>query len=136
MAIRGLNCFSLGSDRGYFCIGSAGRGVSEMILAEKLTSMAYWSHFVSIALFALGLLGFLTRRNALIVLMSLELMLNAVNLLLVQIAMRTGTSEGIVLVVFVITVAAAEVAVGLGIILNLYRMKKTVDLGSFRNLSG
>jgi NADH-quinone oxidoreductase subunit K len=68
--------------------------------------------------------------------MSLELMLNAVNLLLVQIAMRTGTSEGIVLVVFVITVAAAEVAVGLGIILNLYRMKKTVDLGSFRNLSG
>jgi NADH-quinone oxidoreductase subunit K len=87
-------------------------------------------------LFALGLLGFLTRRNALIVLMSLELMLNAVNLLLVQIAMRTGTSEGIVLVVFVITVAAAEVAVGLGIILNLYRMKKTVDLGSFRNLSG
>lgn len=107
-----------------------------MILAEKLTSIAYWSHFVSIALFALGLLGFLTRRNALIVLMSLELMLNAVNLLLVQIAMRTGTSEGIVLVVFVITVAAAEVAVGLGIILNLYRMKKTVDVGSFRNLSG
>jgi NADH-quinone oxidoreductase subunit K len=63
-------------------------------------------------------------------------MLNAVNLILVEISMRTGTSEGIIMVVFVITVAAAEVAVGLGIILNLYRMKKTVDLSSFRSLSG
>ncbi|NBT57730.1 NADH-quinone oxidoreductase subunit NuoK [bacterium] len=107
-----------------------------MILSEKLASIGYWTHFVTVALFALGLIGFLIRRNALIVLMSLELMLNAVNLLLVQISMRTGTSEGMVLVVFVITIAAAEVAVGLGIILNLYRMKKTVDLDSFRSLSG
>ena len=107
-----------------------------MILSEKLASIGYWTNFVTVALFALGLIGFLIRRNALIVLMSLELMLNAVNLLLVQISMRTGTSEGMVLVVFVITIAAAEVAVGLGIILNLYRMKKTVDLDSFRSLSG
>ncbi|NBX93446.1 MAG: NADH-quinone oxidoreductase subunit NuoK [Proteobacteria bacterium] len=98
--------------------------------------MVYWTHFVSVALFGLGLLGFLIRRNALVVLMCLELMLNAVNLILVEIAMKTGTSEGIILVVFVITVAAAEVAVGLGIILNLYRIKKTVDLTSFRILSG
>lgn len=105
-------------------------------MMEKLTSMVYWTHFVSVALFGLGLLGFLIRRNALVVLMCLELMLNAVNLILVEIAMKTGTSEGIILVVFVITVAAAEVAVGLGIILNLYRIKKTVDLTSFRILSG
>lgn len=105
-------------------------------MMEKLSSITYWTHFVAVALFGLGLIGFLLRRNALVVLMCLELMLNAVNLILVEISMRTGTSEGIVLVVFVITVAAAEVAVGLGIILNLYRMKKTVDLSSFRSLSG
>jgi|688.fasta_scaffold159218_2 NADH-quinone oxidoreductase subunit K len=105
-------------------------------MMEKLTSVIYWTHFVAVALFGLGLIGFLLRRNALVVLMCLELMLNAVNLILVEISMRTGTSEGIIMVVFVITVAAAEVAVGLGIILNLYRMKKTVDLSSFRSLSG
>lgn len=105
-------------------------------MIEKLTSIVYWTHFVAVALFGLGLVGFLIRRNALVVLMCVELMLNAVNLILVEIAMRTGTSEGIILVVFVITIAAAEVAVGLGITLNLYRLKKTVDLTSFRMLSG
>jgi NADH-quinone oxidoreductase subunit K len=106
------------------------------MILEKLSSVGYWTHFVSVALFGLGLLGFLIRRNALVVLMCVELMLNAVNLILVEISMRTGTSEGIILVVFVITVAAAEVAIGLGLILNLYRLKRTVDLSSFRSLSG
>ena len=96
----------------------------------------YWSHYIAVALFALGLLGFLIRRNAIIVLMSLELMLNAVNLVLVEISMRTGTADGIIFVIFVITVAAAEVAVGLGIILNLYRLKGTVELDAFKNLQG
>lgn len=105
-------------------------------MIEKLSSVGYWTQFVAVGLFGLGLLGFLVRRNALVVLMCLELMLNSVNLVLVEISMRTGTPDGMILVVFVITVAAAEVAVGLGIILNLYRMKKTVDLGSFRSLSG
>lgn len=99
-------------------------------------SQLLWSHFVAIALFGLGLLGFLIRRNALIVLMSLELMLNAANLLLVEISMRTGTPDGILLVVFVITVAAAEVGIGLGIILNLYRIKGTVELDAFKSLRG
>lgn len=106
------------------------------MMMDKLTSVNYWTHYTAVALFALGLLGFLVRRNALVVLMSLELMLNAVNLILVEISMRTGTPDGIILVIFVITVAAAEVAVGLGIVLNLYRMKKTVDLDSFRSLFG
>lgn len=94
------------------------------------------SHFIAVALFGLGLIGFLVRRNAIIVLMSLELMLNAVNLLLVEISMRTGTPDGVIFVVFVITIAAAEVAVGLGIILNLYRLKGTVELNSFKSLQG
>ena len=99
-------------------------------------TITYWSHFVAIALFALGLVGFLIRKNTIIVLMCLELMLNAVNLLLVEISMRTGTPDGIILVIFVITIAAAEVAVGLGILLNLYRMKRTVELDAFRSLQG
>lgn len=96
----------------------------------------YWSHYVAVALFGLGLLGFLIRRNAIVVLMSLELMLNAVNLILVEVSMRTGTPDGMLFVIFVITVAAAEVAVGLGIILNLYRLKNTVELDAFTNLQG
>lgn len=100
------------------------------------TSITYWSHFVTIAMFALGLLGFLLRRNAIVVLMCIELMLNAVNLFLIETSMRTNTPDGIILVVFVVTVAAAEVAVGLGIILNLYRLKGTVDLDHFKSLQG
>ena len=100
------------------------------------STILYWSHYIAVALFALGLVGFLIRKNAIIVLMCVELMLNAANLILVEAAMRTGTSEGILMVVFVITVAAAEVAVGLGIVLNLYRLKGTVELDTFRNLQG
>lgn len=98
--------------------------------------MLYWSHYVAASLFALGLLGFLVRRNAIVVLMCLELMLNAVNLILLEVSLRTGTADGIILVIFVITIAAAEVAVGLGIILNLYRVKGTVELDAFRSLQG
>jgi NADH-quinone oxidoreductase subunit K len=95
-----------------------------------------WSHYLAVSLFALGLLGFLIRKNAIIVLMCVELMLNAVNLILVEVSMRSGRPEGIVLVVFVITVAAAEAAIGLGIILNLYRLKDSVELDMFKNLQG
>ena len=99
-------------------------------------TITYWSHFVAIAMFALGLLGFLIRKNTIVVLMCIELMLNAVNLFLVETSVRTGTADGIILVVFVITVAAAEVAVGLGIVLNLYRLKGSVKLDNFRSLKG
>jgi NADH-quinone oxidoreductase subunit K len=98
--------------------------------------MIYWNHFTIAALFALGLVGFLIRKNTLIVLMCLELMLNSVNLLLVETSARTNTPDGMILVIFVITIAAAEVAVGLGIVLNLYRMKGTVELDSFKQLQG
>lgn len=96
----------------------------------------YWSHYVAVCLFSLGLLGFLIRRNAIVVLMCVELMLNAVNLVLVEISMRTGNFAGLILVIFIITVAAAEVAIGLGIVLNLYRLKGTVELDAFKTLQG
>ena len=95
-----------------------------------------WSHYLAVSLFALGLLGFMIRRNAIIVLMCVELMLNSVNLILVEVSMRTGNPEGIIMVVFIITVAAAEAAVGLGIMLNLYRLKDTVELDAFKTLQG
>jgi NADH-quinone oxidoreductase subunit K len=68
--------------------------------------------------------------------MCVELMLNAANLLLVEASIRTGTAEGILMVVFVITIAAAEVAVGLAIVLNMYRLKGNVELDTFRFLRG
>lgn len=99
-------------------------------------AIVFWTHYVAIAFFSLGLIGFLIRKNAIVVLMSVELMLNAGNLLLVETSMRTGTPDGIIVVIFVITIAAAEVAVGLGILLNLYRLKGTVELDAFRSLQG
>jgi len=100
------------------------------------TTMLYWTHYVVATMFAVGLAGFLIRRNAIVVLMCVELMLNAANLLLVEVSVRTGTAEGILMVIFVITVAAAEVAVGLGIVLNMYRLKGNVELDTFRFLRG
>ena len=94
------------------------------------------SHYLSMALFTLGLFGFLIRKNAIVVLMSVELMLNAVNLYLVEISMRNGMAEGLITVIFVITIAAAEAAVGLGIVLNLYRAKGSVEIDNFRSLQG
>lgn len=98
--------------------------------------MIFWTHYIAVALFALGLLGFLIRRNAIVVLMCVELMLNSVNLILVETAMRSNTPDGIILVIFVITVAAAEVAIGLGIVLNLYRLKGSIEVDAYRNLQG
>ncbi|HAV24033.1 MAG: NADH-quinone oxidoreductase subunit K [Ignavibacteria bacterium GWA2_55_11] len=83
---------------------------------------------LSAAMFMIGAVGVLTRRNAIIVFMSIELMLNSVNLTLVAFSVATGTITGQVLVFFVMTVAAAEAAVGLAIIIALYRRKQTVNL--------
>ena len=82
---------------------------------------------VSALLFVTGAIGVLMRRNALIMLMSLELMLNAVNLSFVAYARMLNNLSGHVFVFIVITVAAAEAAVGLAIILTIYRSKETVD---------
>lgn len=78
--------------------------------------------------FGIGAIGFLTRRNTLIQLMSIELMLNSVNIVLVAFnRWRPATHDGQIFAFFVIAVAAAEAAVGLAIIINLFRLKKTVE---------
>jgi NADH-quinone oxidoreductase subunit K len=79
-------------------------------------------------LFAIGTIGVLTRRNVLIVFMSIELMLNAVNLTFVAFSRYLGIMEGQVIVFIVMTVAAAEVAVGLAIIVAFFRNKKSINV--------
>lgn len=86
-------------------------------------------------LFAIGLLGVILRKNTLIIYMSLELMLNAVNLALVAFSRYNGTMDGNLFVFFIITVAAAEVAIGLAIIVALFRLRQTVMVDELTSLS-
>jgi len=88
------------------------------------------------ALFAVGLAGVIIRRNALVMLMCMELMLNGVNLTLVSLAQRTGTSEGAVLVFLVFVVAGAEIAIAIPILLLLARARKTLDVQAYAELRG
>ena len=83
---------------------------------------------VSALLFCLGLLGVILRRNLLVIYMSLELMLNAANLALVAFSRFNGHLDGQVMVFFIITVAAAEVSVGLALIVALYRKRQTAHV--------
>ncbi len=87
-------------------------------------------------LFAIGVLGVLMRRNALIVFMSIELMLNAVNLAFIAFARQLGDMAGQVIVFFVLVVPAAEVVVGLAIIVNIFRTRETVDIDDIDLLRG
>ena len=91
---------------------------------------------VSFILFALGIIGVLTRRNALILFLSIEMMLNAANLLFVSFSYHWGNEIGLVWVFFVLVVAAAEAAVGLAIIINLFRSKQVVDVDQYDELRG
>jgi len=91
--------------------------------------------FFSAVLFTIGVVGVLTRRNAIIIFMCVELMLNAVNLTFVAFAQLYGAS-GYIIVFFVMTVAAAEAAVGLAIILGVFRHNQSVDLQNINLLQG
>lgn len=91
---------------------------------------------LSAVLFTLGALGVLVRRNAIIIFMSVELMLNAANLLFVAFARHFGTLDGQIYVFFVIAVAAAEVAVGLAIIVAIFRTKQSIDIDEMSSLKG
>ena len=97
------------------------------MLAESLA--------ISAVLFAIGVIGVLTRRNAIIIFMCVELMLNAVNLTFVALSRFYGMA-GQGFVIFVMTVAAAEAAVGLAIIISIFRHKETVDLRNINVLKG
>ena len=91
---------------------------------------------LSASLFALGLLGVIVRRNVLVMLMCMELMLNAVNLSLVSFAQQAATSAGAVLVFLVFVVATAEIAIAIPIVLLLARGKRGLDLGAYADLKG
>ena len=92
----------------------------------EITPLHY--SLLSAALFMIGVIGVLVRRNIIIILMSIELILNAVNINLVAFSAQLQDISGQVFVVFIIAVAAAEAAVGLGIILAFYRNKETVNI--------
>jgi NADH-quinone oxidoreductase subunit K len=87
-------------------------------------------------LFTIGTVGVLTRQNAIIVFMSIEIMLNAANLAFVTFAAARGDLAGLVMVLLVIAVAAAEAAVGLAIIVAMFRHRETVDVEAFNLLRG
>jgi NADH-quinone oxidoreductase subunit K len=91
---------------------------------------------LSATLFAVGLVGVVIRRNMITVLMCIELMLNAVNINLIAFSHRFASLEGQLFAIFVITVAAGEAAVGLAIIIQLYRLKSTVNVDEARTLNG
>jgi NADH:ubiquinone oxidoreductase subunit K len=90
-------------------------------------------HFLilSAVLFSIGLYGVLAKRNAVIILMSIEIMLTAVNIAMVAFSRYSNVITGQVFVIFIMVVAAAEVAVGLALIITIYRRKKTVDAEKF-----
>ena len=90
---------------------------------------------LSALLFAIGMLGVLLRKNTLVIYMSLELMLNAVNLALIAFSRYNGTMDGNLFVFFIITVAAAEVALGLAIIVALFRLRQTVMVDQLTSMS-
>ena len=96
------------------------------------------THYVALSfvLFAVGVTGVLIRRNLLTVLMSIELILNAANLNLIAFSRHLGDLNGQVFAVFVITLAAGEAAIGLAIIISMYRLKGSVNLDDAAELKG
>jgi NADH-quinone oxidoreductase subunit K len=95
-----------------------------------------WALILSAVLFAIGVVGVLVRRNVIVIFMAIELMLNAVNLTFVTLARTRGAVEGEVVVFFVMTVAAAEAAVGLAIIIASFRNRTTINADELALLRG
>jgi NADH-quinone oxidoreductase subunit K len=94
----------------------------------------FWILLLSAALFTIGVLGVLLRRNAIVILMAVEVMLNAANLALVAFARHLGSADGQILAFFVMTVAAAEASVGLAIVLAAFRLRRSVDVDAFNRM--
>ena len=93
-----------------------------------------WYILLSTFLFCIGVMGVLFRRNAIIILMCIEIMLNSVNLLLVAFSAYSGNSDGQVFVFFIMVVAAAEVAVGLALLISIYRNIGSTDIDVLNKL--
>lgn len=96
------------------------------------------THFLVLSgiLFIIGALGFLVRRNAILIFMSVELMLNAANLAFVAFARGFDQLDGQIIAFFVMTVAAAEVAVGLALIVTIFRTKHSIDVDEINSMKG
>lgn len=106
---------------------------------ESLTNTIHavpLNHYIllSTIIFSIGVIGVLIRRNAIVIFMSVELMLNAVNLLLTAFSVYRGDASGQVFVFFIMALAAAEVAVGLAIIVMIYRNTNSVDINVLNRL--
>jgi NADH-quinone oxidoreductase subunit K len=95
-----------------------------------------WYVALSVVLFTIGALGVLVRRNAIIIFMSIELMLNSANLAFVAFARHLNDLDGQIFVFFVITVAAAEVAVGLALIVAIFRTRRSINIDEMHLLKG
>jgi NADH:ubiquinone oxidoreductase subunit K len=95
-----------------------------------------WFVVLSAFIFCIGACGVLTRRNPLVVLLSLELMLNAGNLALIAFSRMVGNAEGQIFALFVMVVAACEVVIGLGLIVSMYRRRVPVDVDEVSELRG
>lgn len=95
-----------------------------------------WYMLLSLAIFSIGVFGFLSRKNIIVVLMSIELMLNAVNINLISISHYLQDLRGQILAFFVIAVAAAEAAIGLAIVIALFRNKATAHVDEVKEMQG
>lgn len=104
-----------------------------MLEIVKTVPIEYYL-YLSTVLFCIGVFGVLVRRNAIVVLMCIELMLNAVNLLLAAFSTYLSNADGQIMVFFIMVVAAAEAAVGLGILVMIYRNTKSTDISLLDNL--
>jgi NADH-quinone oxidoreductase subunit K len=95
-----------------------------------------WYLAVSAIVFALGAIGVITRRNPLVVLLCLELMLNAANIALIAFARMWGNVDGQIFAIIVMVVAACEVCIGLGLVVAIYRRRLPIDVDELRELQG
>jgi NADH-quinone oxidoreductase subunit K len=107
-----------------------------MTIVAEVAPTPTWYLMLGAVLFGIGAVGVLVRRNPLVIVMCIELMLNAVNLSFVALASQMGDISGQTAVFFVLVVAAAEVVVGLGIIVSIMRRRTTVTADDLRELSG
>ena len=92
--------------------------------------------FLAAILFCIGVYGVVARKNAVLVLMSIELILNSVNINLLTFALRNGSADGHTFALYIIAVAAAEVGVGLGLVLLVYRNKRSISVDDLSEMSG
>ncbi len=107
--------------------------MDNLITSIQSVPLSHYILFCS-TIFAIGVVGALTRRNVIIIMMSIELMLNAVNLLLVAFSAYSGDPSGQVFVLFIMALAAAEVAVGLAIVIMVYRNTRSIDINALNRL--